>query len=106
MYLSSIIARTTKRMVGFPIFDRRYQQNEREMVLVMNSSCSGVNRGVGRCLLVRDVLQNDGEVVRSVVVVAVSLSGRRWCLFGRKTTGEEEEIGCGWFERERVSNSK
>jgi hypothetical protein len=76
----------TKRVVGFPTFDRRYQQNEREMVLAMNWSCGGVNRGVRSCFLVRDVRQNDGEVVRSVVVVvvAVSLSGRRWCLFGRK----------------------
>lgn len=27
------------------------------------------------------------------------------CLAG-KTTGVEEEIGCGWFERERVPNPK
>ena len=86
MYLSPTVARTTKRVVGFPTFDRRSQQKKRYMVLVMNTSCGGVNRGVGRCFLMRDVCQNDGEVVRSVVVVvaAVSLSGRRWCLFGRK----------------------
>ena len=54
------------------------------MVLVMNSSCSGVNRGVGRYFLARDVRQNDGKVVRTVVVAAVSLSGRLWCLFGQK----------------------
>ena len=84
MYLSPTVARTTKRVVGFPTFDRRYQQNKRKMVLVINSSCGGVNRGVERCFLERDVRQNDGEVVGSVVVVAVSLSGWRWCLFGRK----------------------
>ena len=86
MYLSPTIAKTTKKVVGFLTFDREYQQNEREMVLVMNSSCGGINRGVGRCFLARDTRQNDGEVVRSVVVVAtaMSLSGWWWCLFVRK----------------------